>query len=154
MPCHNVVRTFHSGEEIIKLNISLHSKTIWAARGSFCFNARLVSKILNPRINGSLIGIRVALFKRKRNAEGALSSYWRSAVLNKLLLDKIVPFIWPSQGLQWKWQLLKDSPPTSLLCPCVLPVKLGELFLHTLCYLLTKTMLNRLALLPLTNKIE
>lgn len=55
-------------------------------------------KIWSPRIHNYLIGIRTASIKHETNADGTMISYWISAIWNKQLHNKFLPFTWPSQG--------------------------------------------------------
>lgn len=65
------------------------------------------------------VKIRFTSIKRETNAGGLLetiksvklllSSYWRSAILNKQLLNKIAQFTWPNRGSQYNFHLY--TPP-------------------------------------------
>lgn len=57
------------------------------------------SKIGSPRTHYYLIGIRTASIKHETNAESTMRSYWISAIWNKQLHNKFLPFTWPRLNL-------------------------------------------------------
>lgn len=73
----------------LKWSIHQTASTLGSLRFRTC-----PSKIGCPRIHYNLIGIRTASIKHETNAEGTMRSYWKSAIWNKQLHNKFLPFTW------------------------------------------------------------
>lgn len=79
---------WHSYKNFLEM---IHSSNTPSTLGSLRFRT-CPSKIGCPRIHYYLIGIRTTSIKHETNAEGTMRSYWISAIWNKQLHNKFLPF--------------------------------------------------------------